>query len=470
MKRIIIFSTRHIYLILLLIFLIIINDIYCVYTPPQAKVEPLHPKGIRISIPDEEGISLVAFHVKFNEEFSGIEAGTIARDILRIKKGRWTYEDFTTELKTGDIVYYWIHVVYDGLGYNLLFQEHHVTDFYNRDGSKIIIDDSNIVDGSDCRASATKILDISTGNLKNICAGKYILNDSFEHLNNSIWKINEEFSKRPDYPFSVFRNNKKNVEINRGNLYLKPTIVEQELPNDFVRHGTLTLQNCTSELGTPDCSREARGRYILPPTFSGSVDTSKSVAFLYGNIEIRAKLPRGDWIYPILALEQAEKSLVISPQLRIASSVGNAVLNSPAGADISGHVLSAGPNKMTPGDTGTLDNPQRFGMELWSNEYHTYQLEWRKNRIITRVDDIEYGSFVTGSTFDKPMFLKLAVGVGGLTEFPDMSSTDKYSKPWRNVGSQALFDFYNSTNLWSPSWIEESKDLQIDYVLIKALD
>lgn len=105
----------------------------------------------------------------------------------------------------------------------------------------------------------------------------------------------------------------------------------------------------------------------------------------------------------VLALEQAEKSSVISPQLRIASSVGNAVLNSPAGADISGHVLSAGPNKITPGDTGTLDNPQRFGTELWSNEYHTYQLEWRKNRIVTRVDDIEYGSFVTGSTFDKPV-------------------------------------------------------------------
>lgn len=69
----------------------------------------------------------MAFHVRFNEEFSGLEAGTIARDILRVKKGRWTYEDFTTELKYGDIVYYWIHVVYDGLGYDLLFQEHQVT-------------------------------------------------------------------------------------------------------------------------------------------------------------------------------------------------------------------------------------------------------------------------------------------------------------------------------------------------------
>lgn len=73
---------------------------------------------------DEDGISLVAYHVKFNEDFNGLEAGTIARDIIKARNGRWTYEDRTTRLKRGQTIYYWIHVVYDGLGYNLVDQHH----------------------------------------------------------------------------------------------------------------------------------------------------------------------------------------------------------------------------------------------------------------------------------------------------------------------------------------------------------
>lgn len=66
----------------------------------------------------------MAYHVKFNEDFNGLEAGTIARDIVKVRDGRWTYEDRTTRLKRGHIIYYWVHVVYDGLGYNLLDQQH----------------------------------------------------------------------------------------------------------------------------------------------------------------------------------------------------------------------------------------------------------------------------------------------------------------------------------------------------------
>lgn len=66
----------------------------------------------------------MAYHVKFNSEFRGLEAGTIARDITKVRDGKWTYEDRSTKLKEGDVIYYWIHVVYEGLGYNLLEQQH----------------------------------------------------------------------------------------------------------------------------------------------------------------------------------------------------------------------------------------------------------------------------------------------------------------------------------------------------------
>lgn len=52
---------------------------------------------------------------------------------------------------------------------------------------------------------------------------------------------------------------------------------------------------CTSTAN--DCVRQAKGANILPPIVSGRM-TTKSFAFTYGTIHIRAKLPQGDWLYP----------------------------------------------------------------------------------------------------------------------------------------------------------------------------
>lgn len=99
------------------------------YSPSGVTVDPIRPTGIRISIPDEPGISLVAFHIKINEEFDGLEAGHIAEDIRKAKDGRWTYKNRRTQLRNGDVVHYWIHVVRHGLGYNLIEQPYRVDKF-----------------------------------------------------------------------------------------------------------------------------------------------------------------------------------------------------------------------------------------------------------------------------------------------------------------------------------------------------
>lgn len=48
---------------------------------------------------EQEGISLFAFHGKLNEEFEGREAGTWARDVVRVRNGRYTFRDRDTQLK-----------------------------------------------------------------------------------------------------------------------------------------------------------------------------------------------------------------------------------------------------------------------------------------------------------------------------------------------------------------------------------
>lgn len=81
-------------------------------------------------VTDKEGISLVAYHAKINEDFNGLEPGSIARDIVKHKNCRWTYQDKTTVLKKNDIIYYWVHVVNNKVGYNLLGRKYIVKSWF----------------------------------------------------------------------------------------------------------------------------------------------------------------------------------------------------------------------------------------------------------------------------------------------------------------------------------------------------
>lgn len=93
--------------------------IKCQYEVPEPTIEVLKPKGFRVSIPDEEGISLFAFHGNVNREMDGLEAGDMSKDILRKRDGRWTFFEKKLKLKKGDTVYFWLFVIRDGLGYRL---------------------------------------------------------------------------------------------------------------------------------------------------------------------------------------------------------------------------------------------------------------------------------------------------------------------------------------------------------------
>lgn len=55
--------------------------------------------------------------------------------------------------------------------------------------------------------------------------------------------------------------------------------------------------SCTSEIDS-ECQRQGAGFYILPPVISGRINTKGKFEFLYGRVEVKAKLPHGDWVYP----------------------------------------------------------------------------------------------------------------------------------------------------------------------------
>lgn len=55
------------------------------------------------------------------------------------------------------------------------------------------------------------------------------------------------------------------------------------------------LNRCTGEFGSEECNSIIQ---ILPPVISGKVHSATSFSFKYGRVEVIAKVPKGDWIYP----------------------------------------------------------------------------------------------------------------------------------------------------------------------------
>lgn len=101
-----------------------------VYMVPKARIEVLHPKGFTVSIPDAQGIQLYAFHGNLNQEMDGLEAGQFSQDILKSRSGRWVFTNRKHEIKPGDILYYWLYVQKDSLGYRRDDQRHEFTGEY----------------------------------------------------------------------------------------------------------------------------------------------------------------------------------------------------------------------------------------------------------------------------------------------------------------------------------------------------
>lgn len=56
---------------------------------------------------------------------------------------------------------------------------------------------------------------------------------------------------------------------------------------------------CTAVVDTEaECKRTAQHFTILPPVVSCKIKTKQTFTFKYGRVEIRAKLPKGDWMFP----------------------------------------------------------------------------------------------------------------------------------------------------------------------------
>ncbi|KAJ8944325.1 hypothetical protein NQ318_016132 [Aromia moschata] len=413
------------------------------YEVPEAKIEALYPKGFRVSIPDEEGIKLFAFHGKLNEEMEGREGGTFSRDITKAKNGRWTFYDRYTKLKPGDILYYWTYVDY--------FDGRNKLGYTNDDKMFVVqelIDES--IPKMDIRGMSTGCT-VTVTNSGSFCKGDVIFNDDFntEIEKDNLWRVEQRYAEAPDYEFVMYANRPEVLNVGNGILKIRPVLSEQLFGNGFVTShvGHDFGERCTGVVGSPTCVNRYDAGFILPPIVSAQITTKNKFHFKYGKIEIRAKLPKGEWIYPELYLNPVNEEYgpgYESGQIRIAFVPGNPELN---------RVLKGGII------LGLTQAAKNYGMKSvdsansWNDDFHKYVVDWKPGSISMSVDDVMYGNISPPSSgfaslssflniahahkwkggsniapFDKEMYITVGVGVGGFN-FEDEVGRNK---PWKN--------------------------------------
>uniref|UniRef100_A0A1B6LTI8 Uncharacterized protein n=1 Tax=Graphocephala atropunctata TaxID=36148 RepID=A0A1B6LTI8_9HEMI len=441
---------------------IYLSEVRCQkYVVPEATVELLTPRGIKIAIPDfVEGISLVAFHVNINEEFETLAHGHYGQDVIKKRDGFWTYNIPLVKVKQGDVIYYWIYAIIEGLGYHGLDRSYHVTQESPHGGTNPLpplptITTDRMPDPDDkCRRSSS-----SHNRRGGLCQDEVLLHKQFDNLDGWTHEIYIGGNQLED-EFTVFTKEARVSSLEHGNLVIQPIMLEEKFNENFVRIGSLNLEGCTSPV-SGECHRRGASYLILPPVMSARVTSKNSFTFRYGAVEIRAKLPRGDWIVPELWLEPVNSNLGHNwGRMVLALSRGNIDLATPE----NNHLLEAGVTMNTTSQFSHLSRDIR-----WGQDFHTYKLIWTQERLEFSVDGetittLTAGSGLRPSFFNEEFYITLGVHVAGGRDFPDSMR----NKPWKNSHPKRFLKFWEAKETWRPTWDRDSA-LRVESVKVTAV-
>ncbi|XP_053672077.1 uncharacterized protein LOC128722392 [Anopheles nili] len=346
------------------------------------------------------------------------------------------------------------------------------------------------------------------------CPGDLIFEDTFDGFDLDTWQHENTLAGNTDSEFQWFTNNRSNSFVREGNLFIRPTLTVDEYGEAFLRSGVLNIhgsspaEQCTKH--APDgCVRTGTHGQVLNPVKSASIRTVDSFAFKYGKVEVSAKLPAGDWLWPaiwFLPKVNAYGRWPASGEIDLLESKGNRELiknGINVGIEQVSSTLKFGPDVAHGSGYGALGTSFTRNSESgkgYHTGFHRYQMEWTPDHVTFSINDIETGTVKVGTgfwqkgnfnistpgldnpwrygsimaPFDQEFYFKISIAVGGSDYFSD-DDINPTRKPWQNGWPHAMTDFWNGKNDWLPTWKlddGESKDasLQVDYVRVWSFD
>uniref|UniRef100_A0A0A9WTF5 Gram-negative bacteria-binding protein 2 n=3 Tax=Lygus hesperus TaxID=30085 RepID=A0A0A9WTF5_LYGHE len=221
---------------------------------------------------------------------------------------------------------------------------------------------------------------------RKICTGSVIFEDNFSRgpgVDNTKWSHEVKMPGRKAYHgFVTYQESLRNCYVKGNTLTIKPSVLD----DTTTRNGTRYLENCTGLPDTEECYRTAKSFEILPPIDSALLTTKHIMSFKYGKIEIRAKLPIGDWIVPEITLEPVSTQTYgneYSGRIRLAFARGNLRLMQDT--------KYVGNRHLEMGfEIGHRNLPRLVeydNEEGWGRAFHNYTLIWTPDNLKFQVDD-----------------------------------------------------------------------------------
>jgi beta-glucanase (GH16 family) len=276
----------------------------------------------------------------------------------------------------------------------------------------------------------------------------------------------------------------ENVFVENGKLIIRPTLQDENLVEgnhviNLTADGTCSsniLKNCVSITNLTTGT-------IIQPVKSGRINTKKGASIKYGRVEVTAKIPEGDWLWPaiwMLPVNNTYGKWPLSGEIDIMESRGNNYTYAQGGNNIVSSALHWGPDSAN--DAWWRTNVKRKALHTtFSEKAHTFGLEWSEKYLFTYIDSrllqVLYTKFdrplwrrgqfpaadsngtrildpwsQTGhhqAPFDQAFYLIINVAVGGTNGWFDDA---KSGKPWVDASPTAKNDFWVSRDDWYPTW------------------
>ncbi|EAU86691.2 glucan 1,3-beta-glucosidase [Coprinopsis cinerea okayama7 len=364
-----------------------------------------------------------------------------------------------------------------------------------------------------------------------------VMNENFngDSLDSDNWNVEIQMGGFGNGEFQMTSAREENLFIKNGQLYMYPTLTSESLGIDIFDGSNYTIEDCTAGEDFTSYIGPAQGSFhdgsnnarlscsassnvlvgsVIPPAMSARINTKGKKSIRYGKVEIRAKLPKGDWLWPavwMLPEENKYGNWPMSGEIDIIEGRGNGPSYSHQGSNYVRSSLNYGPLSAL---YTQIFGWQGMKRKSFDQDFHTYTLEWTPDfirmfvdkRIIAMLevtglrtkkknfwargkypqvasnwtaDDTGNGEMVVvkniweenegaaNAPFDQPFFLIVNLAVGGTSGwFPDDSSSSEVSdskKPWYDESQTAMRDFARAQDRWYKTWPEnrEVRSLRI---------
>merc|ERR1712136_444635 len=419
--------------------------------------------GLRFAYPDNGVEQLVSYHYSVNVPIVGVAAGQWNYDVSSPTDGYFIHENSQVQVNVGDTVYYWVNVITtDGLGYSQTGLKWTVTGATTTtqvpttttaepepeptttttQAQTTTTKDTNTGGGSvdpvtQPPSSGGNTVVVDAGCSSYPCASGcdssaapcngLIFEELWDDLNMERWQHEITMGGGGNWEFEYYGNNRSNSYVRDNTLFIKPTLTSDNYGEAFLTSGTLDLwgaspaDQCTGN-GFYGCSRSGNPSNLINPIQSARLRTVNSFSCKYCRVEVEAKLPSGDWIWPAIWM---------------------------------------------------LPKSNRYGQWPAAGEFHKYILDWNENGATFYLDDQEvlkvdpgsdgfwsFGEFEAGNPgidnpwensddymtpFNQEFYILLNVAVDGTNGyFPDGWTNGNGPKPWLNNSPTAFKDFWDA--------------------------